>query len=84
MKHAKRDLVCLLLLIMVMALCSRSWAQALASLVVTSDMDCNWKLDGVELGRAIQFLLTVYEPSEDEQAAAARCACCAAAAYSNG
>jgi len=47
MKHAKRDLVCLLLLLVVMALCLRSWARAPASLVVTSDMDCNWKLGGV-------------------------------------
>jgi hypothetical protein len=51
MKHAMRDLVCLLLLLGVMAICSRSWAQAPASLVVTSDMDCNWKLDGVEQAR---------------------------------
>jgi len=48
MKQAKRDRVCLLLLLGVMAIGSRSWAQAPASLVVTSDTDCNWKLDGVE------------------------------------
>lgn len=46
-----RDLVCLHLLVGVMAVCSRSWAQAPASLVVTSDMDCNWKLDSVEQAR---------------------------------
>jgi hypothetical protein len=51
MKHPMRDLVCLLLLLGIMAVCSRSWAQAPASLVVTSDMDCNWKLDGVEQAR---------------------------------
>ena len=51
MRHAQRDLVCLVLALVVMALCSRSWAQAPASLVVTSDMDCNWKLDGVEQAR---------------------------------
>jgi hypothetical protein len=51
MKHAMRDLACALLLLWVMATGSRSWAQAPASLVVTSDMDCNWKLDGVEQAR---------------------------------
>lgn len=51
MKHAMRHLVCLLLLPGVMAIGSRSWAQTPASLVVTSDMDCNWKLDGVEQPR---------------------------------
>lgn len=48
MQHAKRGLPCLLLLLGTIVLCSRSWAQAPASLVVTSDTDCNWKLDGVE------------------------------------
>ena len=51
MKHAMRDLASLLLLVGVMAVCSRSWAQAPASVVVTSDMDCNWKLDGAEQAR---------------------------------
>jgi hypothetical protein len=51
MKHTKLDLVCLLLLLVVMAICSRAWAQAPASLDVSSDMDCNWKLDGVEQAR---------------------------------
>jgi hypothetical protein len=36
MKHGKRDLVCLLLLLVVMALCLRSWARAPASLGVTA------------------------------------------------
>jgi hypothetical protein len=45
-KHAKRDLVCLLLLLGVMAIHSRSWAQA--SLVMISDMDRNLKSDGVQ------------------------------------
>ena len=48
MKRSTRDLVCALLPLGVNAICSRSWAQAPASLAVTSDMDCNWKLDGVE------------------------------------
>lgn len=47
MKHTKRGLAYLLWLLGGMALCSQSWAQAPASLVVTSDMDCNWKLDSV-------------------------------------
>ena len=51
MKHAIRHLVCLHLLFVVIAIGSRSWAQAPASLVVTSDMDSNWKLDGVEQDR---------------------------------
>jgi hypothetical protein len=51
MKHAKRDLVCLLLLLGVVAMCSRTWAQTAASLLVICDMDCNWKLDGVEQTR---------------------------------
>ncbi|MFZ0808356.1 MAG: DUF1566 domain-containing protein [Candidatus Sulfotelmatobacter sp.] len=51
MKHAMRDLVCVLLLLCVIAICPRSWAQAPASLVVTTDMDCNWKLDGAEQPR---------------------------------
>lgn len=51
MKHAMRHLVCLHLLLGVLAIGSRSWAQAPASLVVTSDMDCNWKLDGVKQAR---------------------------------
>ena len=51
MKHPMRDLARLLLLLGVLAIGSRSWAQAPASLVVTSDMDCNWKLDGVEQAR---------------------------------
>jgi hypothetical protein len=46
MKHPKRDLICLLLLLGVMALCSRSWAQAAP--VVPTDMDCNWKSDCIE------------------------------------
>jgi len=48
-----RDPVCLLLLLVAMAICSQSWAQNPASLVVTSDTDCNWKLDGVEQTRLI-------------------------------
>ncbi|MGO8793572.1 MAG: hypothetical protein ACLQLC_02020 [Candidatus Sulfotelmatobacter sp.] len=48
MKHSMRDLVGALLLLGVIAIGSRSWAQAPASLVVTCDMDCNWKLGGVE------------------------------------
>lgn len=51
MKHRMRDLARLLLLLGVLAIGSRSWAEAPASLVVTSDMDCNWKLDGVEQAR---------------------------------
>ena len=51
MKHTMRDLVSVLLLSGVMAICSPSWAQVSASLVMTSDMDCNWKLDGVEQSR---------------------------------
>ena len=46
-----RDLVGLFLLLGVMAICSRSWGQVPASLVVISDIDCNWKLDGVEQAR---------------------------------
>jgi hypothetical protein len=50
MKHPVRGLVGLVLLTGMMAICSPSlsWAQASPSLVVTSDMACNWKLDGVE------------------------------------
>ena len=47
MKHAKRDLVCLLLLLGVMAIHSRSWGE-IRSLVMISDMDRNWKSDGVQ------------------------------------
>ena len=51
MKHTMRDLVGLLLLLGVVAICSRTWGQTAASLVVTCDMDCNWTLDGVEQSR---------------------------------
>jgi hypothetical protein len=51
MKHAMRDLVGLLLLLGVVTICSRTWGQTAASLVVTCDMDCNWKLDGAEQTR---------------------------------
>ena len=38
--------ICLLLPLAVVAISTLSWAQASARLVVTSDMDCDWKLDG--------------------------------------
>ena len=51
MKHVMRFQVGLFLLLGLMAVCSQSWGQVAASLVVISDRDCNWKLDGVEQSR---------------------------------
>ena len=51
MKHVMRFQVGLFLLLGLMAVCSQSWGQVAASLVMISDRDCNWKLDGVEQSR---------------------------------